>query len=320
MPIRPMRPRRGCFVLICLLLAACAGGRAPSPGTDDHVALEQLPRSGIYKVGTPYQIKGVWYYPRVDYTYDETGIASWYGPGFHGKRTANGEIYDQDLVTAAHPTLPMPSLVRVTNLETGQSLVVRINDRGPFVPGRIIDLSRRSAQLLGVYRAGTAKVRVAILDDASRAIAAAAQSNTPVQIAVNEQGPVPQAAPRTSVQVVGRPPPEPARQRPQVSPPADVPGREIDGRFVPAAVVEQRPVSGRRDIFVQAGSFALRNNADRLRSLLSDIGPAQVYPAMVGDRLFHRVRIGPIATVDQADSILALVIESGNPGARVVVD
>ncbi|MBO6783539.1 MAG: septal ring lytic transglycosylase RlpA family protein, partial [Alphaproteobacteria bacterium] len=107
------------------------------------------PGTGRYKIGDPYQIKGVWYYPAEDYQYSETGIASWYGPNFHGKKTANGETYNQNDLTAAHRTLPMPSAVRVTNLENGRSLVVRINDRGPFARGRIIDMSRRGAQLLG---------------------------------------------------------------------------------------------------------------------------------------------------------------------------
>src|SRR4051812_4386212 len=87
--------------------------------------------SGLYKVGNPYQIDGIWYYPAEDYAYDETGIASWYGPDFHGKSTASGERYDMNEVTAAHKTLPMPSMVRVTNLENGRSLVIRVNDRGP---------------------------------------------------------------------------------------------------------------------------------------------------------------------------------------------
>ena len=108
---------------------------------------------------------------KIDYEYDETGIASWYGLNFHQKLTANGEIFDQNAITAAHRTLPMPSVVRVTNLENGRSLVVRINDRGPFAHGRIIDLSRRSAQLLGFVRKGTAKTRVQILVAESKAIA-----------------------------------------------------------------------------------------------------------------------------------------------------
>ena len=102
-----------------------------------------------YKVGNPYQIAGKWYYPERDLRYDNTGIASWYGNQFAGKLTANGEIFDPELVSAAHKTLPMPSVVRVTNLDNGKSLVVRINDRGPYVTGRIIDMSRAGARLRG---------------------------------------------------------------------------------------------------------------------------------------------------------------------------
>ncbi|MBM3559518.1 MAG: septal ring lytic transglycosylase RlpA family protein, partial [Alphaproteobacteria bacterium] len=129
---------------------------------------------GRYKVGTPYQIEGVWYYPAEDFDYRETGIASWYGPGFHGRDTANGETYDQNALTAAHRTLPMPSVVRVTNLENGRSIVLTVNDRGPFARGRIIDVSRRGAQLLGFESNGTAKVKVEILPEESRQIKLAA--------------------------------------------------------------------------------------------------------------------------------------------------
>ena len=132
-----------------LVLAACAGKLPP-------------PRSNpaAVKIGRPYQVYGVWYSPADDRGYDARGIASWYGPGFQALSTANGERYDQDGLTAAHKTLPMPSWVEVENLDNGRRLVVRINDRGPFVAGRIIDLSRRSAQLLGVDTAGLARVRV----------------------------------------------------------------------------------------------------------------------------------------------------------------
>src|ERR687890_797924 len=153
-----------------LTLAGCAGtkpqSKAAVPG--------QARSTGGYKIGEAYQVKGVWYYPKEDFSYDETGIASWYGPGFHAETTANGETFDQNELTGAHKTLPLPSLVRVTNLENGRSIIVRINDRGPFVPGRIVDLSRRSAQLLGFEAQGSAKVRVAILAEESRAVAAAA--------------------------------------------------------------------------------------------------------------------------------------------------
>ena len=99
-------------------------------------AVVKDPTPGRYKVGDPYQINGVWYYPKVDYDYRETGIASWYGPKFDGGQTANGEVFDMNGISAAHRTLPLPSIVRVTNLENGRSLKVRVNDRGPFARGR----------------------------------------------------------------------------------------------------------------------------------------------------------------------------------------
>lgn len=115
---------------------------------------------GRYQVGKPYKIAGNWYTPKHDPRYDKTGAASWYGPNFHGRQTANGEIFDQNAISAAHPTLPLPSYVRVTNLENNRSILVRVNDRGPFVRDREIDLSKRTADLLGYLHKGTARVRV----------------------------------------------------------------------------------------------------------------------------------------------------------------
>ncbi len=121
---------------------------------------------GQYKVGSPYRIKGRLYVPRKVDQYDETGVASWYGMLFHGRRTANGEVYDMEALTAAHPTLPIPSYARVTSLTNGRSLVVRVNDRGPFAHDRIIDLSWAVATLLRIERAGTGPVRVEYLGPA----------------------------------------------------------------------------------------------------------------------------------------------------------
>ncbi|SDG92436.1 septal ring lytic transglycosylase RlpA family protein [Roseospirillum parvum] len=154
-------------------LAGCAETKLASHAVKSAVPSEQVnpdTRGGTYKVGAPYQMAGVWYYPKEDYTYREEGVASWYGPKFHGKPTANGEIYDQNGLTAAHRTLPMPSLARVTNLANGRSVVVRINDRGPFSKRRILDCSRRCAQLLGYLNQGTAHVRVEMMADESLAL------------------------------------------------------------------------------------------------------------------------------------------------------
>jgi rare lipoprotein A len=174
---------RGALAIVaCAALAACAGPQkpsapqttAPAPKPTQEVAPPPWGpaptpsgKGGIYKVGKPYTINGVLYVPREDPNYVETGIASWYGPQFHGERTANGETFDMNLVSAAHRTLPMPSMVRVTNLDNGRSIVVRMNDRGPFARGRIIDMSAKAADLLGFQQAGTARVRVAYVGPAS---------------------------------------------------------------------------------------------------------------------------------------------------------
>lgn len=122
---------------------------------------QPVPRGGgIYKIGAPYQIKGVWFHPKDEPGYDRRGVASWYGADFHGRKTANGEIYDMDALTAAHPTLPIPSYAYVTALDTGRTVLVRINDRGPYAHDRIIDMSRASARLLGFHDQGTTYVRV----------------------------------------------------------------------------------------------------------------------------------------------------------------
>jgi len=159
-----------CFVMCIFVVVACSN----SPKTYVSVASNSTKLQDLYggspaqnkkhyKIGKPYRIKGKLYYPKKDANYDEIGIASWYGPKFHNKLTANGEIFNQNAYTAAHRTLPMPSIVKVTNLENGRSLLLRVNDRGPFAGGdRIIDLSKIAAEKLGFKKKGLAKVRVQI--------------------------------------------------------------------------------------------------------------------------------------------------------------
>ena len=153
MPLALERPARVCTALLALMLAgACASKHSPGSSS--------VASRGMYKVGQPYSIDGITYVPTEEFRHAETGVASWYGPGFHGKNTANGETYDQHDRTAAHRTLQMPSVLRVTNLENGQSTVVRVNDRGPFARARIIDLSQAAARALGMIDSGTATVRI----------------------------------------------------------------------------------------------------------------------------------------------------------------
>jgi rare lipoprotein A (peptidoglycan hydrolase) len=118
---------------------------------------------GYFKVGNPYEVFGVNYIPQDYDDYEEVGTASWYGDDFHGKLTANGEVYNMGSMTAAHPTLPLPSLVRVTNLRNGKSVIVRVNDRGPFAKNRVIDVSEKAAILLGFRDYGTTEVKIELL-------------------------------------------------------------------------------------------------------------------------------------------------------------
>lgn len=173
------------LLVFCFALSACTEIQLAS-----HLYKQASPpNQGSFKVGNPYKISGRTYYPEERYDLVETGIASWYGPQFHGKLTANGETFDMDELTAAHKTLQMPSIVRVTNLENGRSLIVRVNDRGPYKKNRVIDMSRRSAELLGFKNKGTAKVRVEVLDSESRQVAAVAKSGRStrgIELALNQ--------------------------------------------------------------------------------------------------------------------------------------
>ena len=164
-----------------LLLSGCASDRL-NLGEYSQRSIFSA-KGSSYKIGKPYKIRGQWYYPAEDYGYSEVGTASWYGEDFHAKYTANGEVYNMHTLTAAHRTLPLPSIVRVTNLENGRSLVLRVNDRGPFAKNRIIDISKRGAQLLGFPNKGTAKVRVEIMAEESKDLKQAILNKTETKLA-----------------------------------------------------------------------------------------------------------------------------------------
>jgi rare lipoprotein A len=275
---------------------------------------------GIYKVGQPYQIDGVWYYPREDQFYDETGIASWYGPDFHGKNTANGELYDMETLTAAHRTLPLPVIVRVTNLENGRSLLVRVNDRGPYARGRIIDLSRKAAQLLGVYDRGTARVRVQYEgraevggDAPTGGVEMASASDVrAAPIASVSRGEI--APPAGGAAAPARPAAAPVRAASSAS------VASAPGGIVPDGTVTTVPVPARTQLWVQAGAFQSRSNADRLVARLHSVGAANVSTINQNGKALFRVRFGPIGTVDEADAMLNKVIDQGENGAQIVVE
>ncbi|MCB1558922.1 MAG: septal ring lytic transglycosylase RlpA family protein [Alphaproteobacteria bacterium] len=293
---------------------------------------EAAPRSaskGTFKVGKPYTIAGRTYYPKETYNYVETGISSWYGPGFHGKKTASGETYSQYEMTAAHRTLQMPSLVRVTNLSNGKSVVVRVNDRGPFAKGRIIDVSERAAALLDMKRAGTAKVRLELLADESRALAMAAKngmSTRGAEVAYNKTGQLPSA-----YQQYARSQPVAAYSGPiisdvpmsepelvQTAQVEDISGHVSNGHFYPNPVVQQQPISS-TSLYVQAGAFGSEANAQNLAVRMASIAPTKVEPVTFNGKALYKVRLGPLDTVRQADTVLGKVLAAGQSDAIIVV-
>jgi rare lipoprotein A len=224
--------------------------------------------------------------------YVERGVASWYGPGFHKVRTSTGEPYDMYAMTAAHKTLPLPAYVRVTNLQNGRSIVVRVNDRGPFVGNRIIDLSYTAASKLDMLRNGTAMVEVRTLEPAAPPAA-------------------PTAAPliATPITAADAPPPSPAdaAQSPEAA--SDVSG-----------AVSTVPVP--RALFIQAGAFSDPNNAERLMQKLRGGGYGKVFVRddEIAGRRMYRVRIGPVPNVAEFDRIVAALERAGINDAHLALD
>lgn len=272
---------------------------------------------GTFKVGTPYKIEGKKYIPQESYSHVETGIASWYGPGFHGKRTANGEVFNKHELTAAHRTLQMPSLVRVTNLNNGRSLVLRVNDRGPYAHNRVLDVSERAAEQLGFKNHGTAKVKLQVLGPESRQIAQAAKSGKDTrgyEVAIN-QNRIPGASPTASSPV---PAPKPA-----AAPAAPQPVLVAQSQGQPPAAsipsYKQFPAQP-ANIYVQAGAFSVENNALALARKLEGVGPSKVYLTHVNSRPFYKVRVGPFADHASADVALNSVLASGTHDAHFVID
>lgn len=322
---------------VALVITGCSTERQASvdPDLPHYLQLGRDARGNIvtnYKVGNPYEVAGKWYYPAEDYGYNEVGLASWYGPGFHGKRTANGEQYDMNALTAAHKTLPMSSVVLVTNLENGRSMKLRINDRGPFVDDRIIDLSRRAAQMLDVERPGVARVRVELIPEDSltlKNMALAAAGQLPAS-----EMPGVTAAPRAPVAVVNLAPPSvPSAMTPPapgVSAPVTgggVASPTITSSSLPPPAASAKPStiaaavpSGQMSpgLYVQAGAFTDVNNARRLEAQLSGLGNVFVAASEISGRMFHRVRIGPMPDRVVAEQVLADMIGQGYDGARIV--
>lgn len=279
------------LLTLTAILTACAG-------TSSNVS-SPSEQTGVYKVGNPYRVAGKVYTPKEDPTYNQVGIASWYGAEFHSKTTANGERYDMNALTAAHTTLPMPSYVRVTNLENNRSLILRINDRGPFVDNRLIDVSRRSAQLLGFEKRGTTRVRVE----------AVSGPNAPVQVARPDDPPplerqeVPNVAVE-SLEVLGP-------SDPQAAPPTQMASLSPQ----PVPMIQQ---SG--DMYVQVGAYSQISGASRVITAVEHIGEIAMEGIILDGRKLYRVRIGPLPTATSANAALEQVLKLGHNTAKIVYD
>jgi len=276
-----------------LSLAACASAPplAPVYGYDiggpragaDRAQVGPSGRSvGAYKLGAPYEVGGTWYVPAEEPAYDEEGLASWYGNGLNGRPTANGEVFDASMATAAHTTLPMPSIVEVTNLENGRTLRVRLNDRGPFQSGRLIDLSRGAAEQLGFVDKGTARVRVRYV------------------------GPARLDHPTEPLYVV--------RDLPSALPPTPAPASAPmpSGWDVAASTVSDGGFQ------IQAGAFSDPARAERVAASLAHTGAASVRPVDVGGRRLYRVVVGSWADQAGADRARLQVAALGFADARVI--
>jgi rare lipoprotein A len=281
----------------------------PKPDSIPEVIPRIEPRA---RSGNPpfYDVFGKRYYVlSSNVGYRERGVASWYGPGFHKVRTSIGEPYDMYGMTAAHKTLPLPAYVRVTNLQNGRSVVVRVNDRGPFVGNRIIDLSYSAAVKLDMLRNGTAMVEVRTIDPSA-----------PPPVITASATPTPAAAPpaATAPTIVAPAAAAPAGSTPAAAPAATAPGTAtptLGGGVTSPAVAATA-------LFVQAGAFSDPANAERLAEKLrgGSYGKVIVRDDQIAGRRMYRVRIGPVPSVAEFDRVVAALERAGIHDAHLALD
>lgn len=281
-------------LLLATLLASC---HRPTPNPH-------------YVLGAPYQADGVWYYPRESYQVDETGLAMVY-PSDHAELTADGEVFDQTALAAAHQTLQLPAIARLTDLENGRQVVVRINDRGPATPHRLVAITRRTATLLGFPSDGVARVRLELLSDQSEAAVDAMPGAPKLQLT---------AAPVGAVRQSDLPPPgsaataeAPTTQRPAPNPSAAL----APSLRLPEAVTQVAPDPG--SLYVRLGTFTNFEYANMQRAGVAGLG-ASVVGRFEGGTQVYRVVIGPLTTTQEADAVLDQVLRAGVTDARIVVE
>lgn len=293
--------------MLPVALAGCGTPQKPAP--KPHFVL-----------GDAYQADGVWYYPRESFNADETGLAS-IEPDEHFALTTDGEPFDQTALAAAHQTLQLPAIARVTNLENGRQVVVRVNQRGPASPARLIAVTRRTAELLGFADAGVARVRLQVLDGESHAVADPLRGAAGPMLAVA-------AAPRGEVSEAALALPAGAVQASRIRAAAptgpvaasvDASRRELPSvpARLPETVTQAVPDPG--VLYVRMGIFSRREFAERQRARAPAMN-ASIEHTRIGRSETYRVQAGPFATVAEADAALSAVIRAGIPDARIVVE
>lgn len=279
-----------CF--ICLLVLAGCGTRGGYKGTAPVTA------KGEYKVGKPYKVSGKWYTPKEDPGYNRTGLASWYGSKFHGRKTANGEIFNMNALTAAHTTLPLPSRVRVTNLENGRWLILRVNDRGPFVGNRLIDVSRRAAQLLGFEKQGVTRVRVQVVGKDFKPLLVAKPAQKTPSKNISAKNISAKNIQAQKIQVKNKPRPEIVITEEIVNAPSTV---ESDAQ-----------------VYIQVGAFGEKGRAETIVAAIEHIGTTALELVTVNGRNLFRVRMGPVKNRTEADVLLGRLLARGHNTARII--
>lgn len=279
---------------------------------------------GRRHVGKPYQVAGRWFKPEENPDYDKKGVASWYGEAFNRRKTSNGEWFDMTRLTAAHATLPLPSYVKVTNLDNGRQVVVRVNDRGPFVGTRIIDLSKRAAEVLDYKRKGKTNVRVqyigpAPLNDDGKHLVAMNQElqrgtpkNRMIAAADRSRGKV-RSTETANVMVAEAKP-----QRPKAKVTAAAPAFETVVYRQPDPPPPALTAGVETTYYIQLGSFGNPENAARARDQFSNVWPVQFIELSGAAGPVFRVRLGPIADNSDADTALQDAYAAGYPDAHIV--
>jgi rare lipoprotein A len=297
------------------LLAGCSGGGA----FDSDLGVSSSPRvagsgnipkgGGVYKVGRPYRVGGRWYHPHEDPSYDRVGTASWYGTAFHGRRTANGEVYDMYALTAGHPTLPLPSYAYVTNLQNNRTVLVRINDRGPYAKDRLIDLSYQTARTLGFHNHGLARVRVryagrAPLNGDDRAERRFMAGLPPV-----ETNHVASASTTTiSTGSIGA-------ETSQTAPPWSVQRYRQEARATPPREPAPSGLGSGANTYLRVGPFASEAEAQRLRHMLAGSDPSAIEPSSEAAGRAFRVRLGPYDDASAAAAMSRIAAAGFEPDA-----